>query len=122
VPRGLKRFYGCGNLHFITCSCYRRLPLLNDPDRYRAFLDRLEALRMAHQFVVVGYVLMPEHFHLLIGEPNQGTPSTVMFALKQQTARAWLPRLRTKAIKQFWQTRFYDRNIFTENERVEKLR
>jgi len=28
MPAGLKRYYGKGHLHFITFSCYRRLPLL----------------------------------------------------------------------------------------------
>jgi hypothetical protein len=28
MPKGLKRYYGQGHLHFLTFSCYRRLPLL----------------------------------------------------------------------------------------------
>jgi len=28
MRRNLKRFYGAGDLHFITCSCYRRQPLV----------------------------------------------------------------------------------------------
>ena len=28
MPRNLKRYYGRGDLHFVTFSCYRRLPLL----------------------------------------------------------------------------------------------
>src|SRR6266702_2409773 len=34
--------------------------------------------RHRYNFVVVGYVVMPEHVHLLVGEPEKGTPSTVM--------------------------------------------
>jgi REP element-mobilizing transposase RayT len=37
---------------------------------------------------------MPEHFHLLINEPEIGTPSTVMQVLKQRTAHALLPKKR----------------------------
>jgi REP element-mobilizing transposase RayT len=40
-----------------------------------------------YQFVVVGYVVMPEHIHLLISEPQERTPSTVMQALKLGFAR-----------------------------------
>jgi hypothetical protein len=29
MPSGLHRTYGAHHLHFITCSCYRRLPFLN---------------------------------------------------------------------------------------------
>jgi hypothetical protein len=28
MPTGLKRYNGKGDLHFITFSCYRRMPLL----------------------------------------------------------------------------------------------
>ena len=35
---------------------------------------------------------MPEHIHLLITEPEVGTPSTVMQVLKRRTARALLPK------------------------------
>lgn len=65
---------------------------------------------------------MPEHFHLLIGEPNRGNPSSVMFALKQRTSRRWLKTLREQGIERFWQRRFYDFNVFNEKKRIEKLK
>jgi putative transposase len=68
----LKRYYGAGNLHFITSSCYRRLPFLGNPRRRTVFRDLLEETRQRYSFVVVGYVVMPEHVHLLIGEPEKG--------------------------------------------------
>jgi len=37
--------------------------------------------------VILGYVVMPEHFHLRVSEPQRGTPSTVMQALKLGFAR-----------------------------------
>jgi REP element-mobilizing transposase RayT len=82
----------------------------------------------------VGYVVMPEHIHLLITEPEVGTPSTVMQVLKQRTAHALLPKRRRADGRQrrlfddgavpraFWQARFYDFNVWTTKKRVEKLR
>ena len=52
----------------------------------------LEQTRQRYRFVVVGYVVMPEHIHLLLTEPEIGTPSTVMQVLKQRTARDLLPK------------------------------
>jgi len=92
MPSGLHRTYGAHHLHFITCSCYRRLPLLCAERSRDRFLSILEQTRQRYRFVVVGYVVMPEHLHLLITEPEVGTPSTVMQVLKQRTARALLPR------------------------------
>jgi putative transposase len=72
VPKGLKRYYGEGHLHFITCSCDRRRALLGTGRRRDAFLRILEEVRQRYGFAVVGYVVMPEHFHLLMSEPEEG--------------------------------------------------
>jgi putative transposase len=55
-------------LHFITCSCYRRLPFLCTERSRNCFLSILEETRQRYRFVVVGYVVMPEHIHLLISD------------------------------------------------------
>jgi len=130
MPSGLHRYYGANHLHFITCSCYRRLPLFRSAPSRDMFLAVLEATRQRYRFVVVGYVVMPEHVHLLISEPEVGTPSTVMQVLKQRTARALLPKQKpcdpspfenSPDCPSFWQTRFYDFNVWTNRKRVEKL-
>jgi REP-associated tyrosine transposase len=91
MPAGLHRTYGTHHLHFITCSCYQRLPLLNSSKDRDRFLKILEQTRQRYRFVVVGYVVMPEHVHLLLTEPEVGSPSTVMQVVKQRTAQALLP-------------------------------
>src|ERR1700733_934263 len=134
MPAGLHRTYGAHHVHFITCSCYRRLAFLRTARSRDRVLSILEQTRRRYRFVVVGYVVMPEHIHLLITEPEVGTPSTVMQVLKQRTARALLPKRRRLDARQgrlfagtvlrtpFWQARFYDFNVWTEKKRVEKLR
>jgi len=82
VPKGLKRFYGKGDLHFITASCYHREPLLGTAYRRNLFVKVLEQVRQRYEFVVVGYVVMPEHIHLLISELEKANPSVVIQALK----------------------------------------
>ncbi len=47
MRRNLKRYYGAGDLHFITCSCYRRQPLLGTPRRRDLLLTVLEQVRKA---------------------------------------------------------------------------
>jgi REP element-mobilizing transposase RayT len=68
------------------------LPLLSASRGRDRFLSILEQTRQRYRFVVAGYVVMPEHIHLLITEPEVGTPATVMQVLKQRTARALLPK------------------------------
>jgi putative transposase len=130
MPKGLKRYYGTGDLHFITCSCYKRRPWLNTERRRNLFLNILEEVRKQHRFVVLGYVVMPEHFHLLMSEPQLGDPSTAMQSVKQRFAQRVMPRHRRRNPVQhgdpqpmpIWQPRFYDFNVWTERKRIEKLR
>jgi REP element-mobilizing transposase RayT len=57
------------------------------------FLKILEETRRKYRFVVHGYVAMPEHFHLLMTEPEVGDPSVVMKVLKQRFARRRVAQL-----------------------------
>ena len=135
MPTNLHRYYGAGYSHFITTSCYQRRPLLGTARCRDLFLEVMEQIRQRHQFVVVGYVVMPEHVHLLFTEPERGNPSLVLAALKQTFAHRLLRELRAKtgartdslwstpvAAGHVWQRRFYDFVVFTERKRVEKLR
>jgi putative transposase len=54
MPEGLVRCQKAGNFHFITFSCYQRLPLLRNEAAYRVFEEELEAVRRGHGFVVAG--------------------------------------------------------------------
>ncbi len=76
---------------------------------------------------------MPEHFHVLMSEPQVGSPSTVMQVVKQRFAQKVLQGLRRKRAEgqrclwerepvHVWQARFYDFNVWSERKRVEKLR
>ncbi len=132
MTKGLRRYYGTKHLHFITCSCYRRKAYLDTGKRRDLFLRILEEARRKYRFVVHGYVLMPEHFHLLITEPERGDPSVVMKVVKQRFARRFNRRRQRPAAAQMalwgavpdrvWQKRFYDFNVWSEPKRIEKLR
>ena len=127
----LNRCYGQGYLHYITTSCYQRRPLLEAASRRDLFLEVLEHVRRRYHFVVVGYVVMPEHVHLLLSEPGRGNPSTVMQAVKQGFARRILERLRSHVATErrlecdgedhIWQPRFYAFVLWTAQKRQEKL-
>jgi len=87
MPKGLKRYYGQGQLHFVTFSCYRRLPLLGRVSARNLFVKELGRVRQEYGFLLVGYVVMPNHVHVLMSEPKKGTPSTVLQMLKQRVSR-----------------------------------
>ena len=120
MTSGLHRYYNSRDLHFITCSCYRRKPVLGSASRRDLFLEILENARRNYRFVVHGYVVMPEHFHMLITEPEAGDPSVVMKVIKERFSRA-LHKAEDRDF-QVWQKRFYDFNVWSDGKRIEKLR
>ena len=135
MPKNLKRYNGRGDLHFLTFSCYRRLPLLGTVRARDLFVHALERIRARYSFRVVGYVVMPGHVHLLISEPSMGSPSTILKVLKQVVARdlrslnsslqvSHVPSPRTTSLEElprFWQPRFYDFNVYSAGKKKEKL-
>ena len=110
MPWGLKRFQQARDLHFITFSCYRRQPKLGDAARRRVFEQALERVRKQCQFFIRGYVVMPEHVHLLISEPEDGLVSRALQSLKQGVSR----KLALRDAQPFWQERYYDFNVYSE--------
>jgi putative transposase len=118
MTKGLVRYQKCGVFHFLTFSCYRREPLLATTSAYSVFERALERVRKQYGFVVAGYVLMPEHVHLLVGELLVSSLSVALQVLKQKTSR----KLKSKGRVRFWQRRYYDFNVHSESKRVEKLR
>jgi putative transposase len=134
MPWSLKRYYETNALHFITFSCADRKPFLT-AERRDLFVMVLEEMRVRYQFVVVGYVVMSEHVHLLISEPEEANPSTVIQAVKLSfvrklskdgcpISRAVYARevgILTSPSNHFWMRRFYDFNVWSEAKISEKL-
>ena len=130
-----KRYVGRGDLHFITFSYYQRRPLLGTVRARNLFVRILQEVRTRHEFLLVGYVLMPEHVHLLMGEPRKVTPARALQVLKQRVSREMRGRRRRASqgqlrlkfpepegeLKRFWQRRFYDFNVWSSEKKKEKL-
>jgi putative transposase len=119
VPWSLERYQQTRNLHFITFSCYHRQPLLAQPEARRSFEETLERVRKWYGFYITGYVIMPEHVHLLISEPERKTLAIVIQMLKQLTTRQLHHSNPGGA---FWQRRYYDFNVSNPHKSIEKLR
>jgi putative transposase len=111
----LVRYQQTGDLHFVTFSCYQRRPYLGFPSNRDLFERSLETMRVRYDFLVCGYVVMPEHVHLLISEPKRIILANAIQALKLSVSVQ-----RTE--RPFWHTRYYDFNVFTAPKRIEKLK
>ncbi|HEY1986197.1 MAG TPA: transposase [Terracidiphilus sp.] len=115
MTHGLHRYQQGGDLHFITFSCYQRRPYLGCAARRALFESALERIRRRSGFVVLGYVVMPEHVHLLVNEPIVSALDRAVQALKLSVCVRQPER-------PFWQARYYDFNVFSVAKQKEKLR
>jgi putative transposase len=150
MPRGLLRYHESGQSHFITFSCYRRKPKFADTRFYDLFPLCLEAMRRQFRMRIYGYVVMPEHVHLLVSEPEHGTLADAMHYLKLSFSKrakslttpqvsvqkmdanlghqhldaslGHQSELRDSQHEPFWQKRYYDRNVRSVREFGVKLR
>jgi len=118
MPWGLNHFQQSGQLHFLTSSCYRRGPNFAAAHSRECFESSPQRARQSYGLCVYGYVVMPEHVHLLVDEPERGCLAQMLQSLKQSVART----LALRAAESFWQARYYDFNVWSERKFVEKLR
>ena len=82
MPQGLRRYHQSGHSHFVTFSCYRRQPNFSSEEIYDLFPECLERMRRRFDMCIYGYVVMPEHVHLLPSEPERGTLADALHYLK----------------------------------------
>ena len=140
MPRGLRRYHESRQSHFITFSCCRRRPNFVNSAVYDLFPACLEDMRRRFGMRIYGYVVMPEHVHLLLSEPECGTLADAMHYLKLSfTKRLYgliraVPQVLVPVLDAnlgtranlgsgpFWQKRYYDRNVRDAREFTVKLR
>ena len=123
MPDGLKRLHNSGQAHFLTFSCYHRLPLLAQMRMENAFLLALEKTRSRFGMLVYGYVVMPEHLHLLVSEPAAGVHPTFMQILKSKVSLQAHKQGASRAeMPNFWQERYFDHNVRNHEGFITQLR
>ena len=147
MTRGLVRWQRDGDLHFVTFSCFERLPYLRTATARDCFVATLERFRVRDDFDVVGYVVMPEHVHLLVSEPANCLLAESLHATKLSVAKTMRQRpelwwrgthlsrkergeggaqvalVRTgESPSHFWTRRYYDANLCGHDAMVECLR
>ena len=140
MPWGLQRFQHTRQSHFVTFSCYHHRCLFTTEASRHVFELALERVRRSFKLRVYGYVVMPDHVHLLLSEPERDTLADALKSLKQGVARQLLGDLQIDIkggplkpgfclsgelrgeLKHIWQKRYYDFNIRNYPQFVEKLR
>lgn len=121
----LKHYDNDGRVRFITFCTHQRLPLLTN-DRYRRIVvDSIQEMRQELGFLLIAYVIMPEHVHLVLLPRMETKVGTVVGEIKRLSAKRIHPLLgdttgtlldkltmsRNGATRfAFWQKRCFDHN------------
>jgi putative transposase len=140
VPRRkrCKRFDIPSDAHFLTFSCFRRMPLLSRERSCRWFLDGVQLGREREMYDLWAYVIMPEHVHLVLRPHGRVRICEILRTIKQSTAKralvwikahepTFLTRLEHRRIDgsvsyHFWQRGGgYDRNLRSVADVHEKI-
>ena len=90
----MKRREVPGGVRFITFSCEHRLNLLSNPEIADLFVDSMARARSRHRFKLYGWVVMPEHVHLLAASADDGTLETALESMKKSVAARVILRWR----------------------------
>ncbi len=135
IHKTRKRWEYDGHLRFLTFSCYRNLNLFNHHSRFEVFVDSLDRTRNVMHMELVGWVVMPNHVHLIVLPDLTVFPiSKILYQLKWSVSRRILKIIKHQNAQvydlltdrdghtHFWQVGGgYDRNIASKNEYEDKM-
>lgn len=100
--------------YFVTTAVQDRRALFRDSRLCQTLLANLRFYRDRMKFGLHGYVIMPDHVHLLITPRQPTTISDIMRNLKSYTSKEIGAALSIQG--PVWQRRFFDRVIRNEEQ------
>ena len=136
---GLPRFHIEGNIYYITTVVYDRLPIFTRPSFITPLIDSLNFYRYKRAFKLLGYVIMPDHIHLIIWPIGDSTVSEIMRDYKKFTSTRIIRQAEVESIIEWiaafqqagektgrsdnkvWQDSYWDENVYTEHFLRQKL-
>jgi putative transposase len=145
--KALPKFNDNSYAHFITTRTYENRPYFKDESLAHILLAEIKFYTQRYGFSLMGYVIMPDHLHLLMWWNKEEKPtltvSRIMQGIKAGTAMRIVNLLKNRGLEQvlqptqkdvavskshkrnlkyrLWQPGFYDFNIYSEGKLLEKL-
>ncbi|MEW6531766.1 MAG: transposase [Thermodesulfobacteriota bacterium] len=134
----VRRYNIPGHAHFLTFSCYNRLPMLTEDSSCAILATSIESACVRLDVALWAYVFMPEHVHLLVlprretyrisdflKAVKQPVSTRVLHKLKKRNASSLLELRVTKLDSQprfrFWQAGGgHDFNVWSMKKALEK--
>ena len=120
----LRHYDNLGTVRFVTFSTFRREPTFVTDSVRRLFVQHLSAIRERRRFTLLGYVIMPEHIHLVFRPTDDCMVGRLIGELKSRFARDYFarnPSGRQNDRRVFWQRRCFDHNCRTPHSVWQKV-
>jgi putative transposase len=132
----LKHYDHDGRARFITFCTHRKIPLLTNNKFREIIIDSIKEARINHDFKLLGYVIMPEHIHIVLLPAIQVKVGPLIGDIKKSSSKKIHRLLQdggSNMIKRLtvfrngehrfalWQRRCYDHNCRTEESVLEKI-
>lgn len=134
-----KRYRIEGSIFYITSNIYDRLHIFTRPSFIVPIIDSLNYYRYQYNCKLIGYVIMPDHIHLLIWPTLEKAITDFMRDFKRFTSgrisrqakiegnTQWLAKFQQagseteRAEYKVWQDSFWEQSIYTEDFLRQKL-
>jgi putative transposase len=108
-------------LVFATQAVGDRAPIFRDPMYASMLLDTFRAVKMVHPYAMVGYCLLPDHFHIMVQPTFPETISTIIQSVKRNFTLDYKRRIGVAGRMDFWQKSFMDHILRDEIDRQRHL-
>jgi putative transposase len=84
-----RRYYIPGSTVFITQVVQDRKSIFSNPENVNLLREILHNVKELHPFSILGYVFIPDHFHMLIQPTAESNFSDIMHSLKPNFTKAY---------------------------------
>ena len=111
-----RRYYIPNSIVFITQVVHDRYPAFENDEKIGLLRETLHHVKELHPFLMLGYVFLPDHFHLLFHPTGKSNFSQIMHSLKPNFTKAYKEQVNISGRMKFWQRRFYDHIIRDETD------
>ena len=109
-----QRYYIPNSIVFVTQIVHTRSPVFENDEIVELLRETLRNVKELHPFVMLGYVFLPDHFHLLFRPTGDSNFSQIMHSLKPNFTKVYKELVNVSGRMKFWQRRFYDHIIRDE--------
>ena len=116
----IRRYHEENRPYFVTTVVKNREPIFADHRVATLLRDVIKRCRQRYHFLVLGYVIMPDHVHAIIVPRPSDTISAVMRYIKGTFARTYNAKRTSGGA--VWQPKFYDTGVRSMRELRTRIR